>query len=180
MNALSSKMSGWWRRARRFCIHNILRADDPPKRLALGVAVGIFIAFLPLIGVKTILAVGLAWLVGGNKAVGVPLVWISNPLTFVTMYYPGYWLGCKLMHVPVSGKWIETLRGHSSWIAKIEELASSMMDVATPLFLGTFLVASVLAIASYYSSIAMISSYRMRRWGQLMPPTRKDKVLRLG
>ena len=35
MNAMSSKMSGWWRRARRFCIHNILRADDPPKRLAL-------------------------------------------------------------------------------------------------------------------------------------------------
>ena len=39
-----------------------------------------------------------------------------------------------------------------------------------PLGLGCFVVASVAGILSYYVSLFFIRSYRLKRWGQLMPP----------
>ena len=74
-------------------LHSILKADDPPHRLALGVAIALFVTFTPTIGFQSVLVVALAWLFGANKLVGLPLIWISNPATFVPIYYPAYRLG---------------------------------------------------------------------------------------
>ena len=86
----------WYRiavRARRFVVHNVLRADDPPHRLALAVAIALFVTFTPTIGFRSVLVVLLAWMFGANKLVGLPLVWISNPATFVPIDYPSYLTG---------------------------------------------------------------------------------------
>lgn len=160
-----------WAKAREFVVHRILHADDPPHRLALGIAVGLFVAFLPIVGVKTGLAFGLAWMFGANKAVSVPLVWLSNPVTIVPMSYPGYWLGCKILDQSMSMNWIETLRSKESWLVKTGQLMECLQDVALPLLLGCGIVAIVVAIPSYYFSLFSIRTYRMRRWGQLVPPT---------
>ena len=62
------------RRIRRFIIHNILHADDPPHRLALGVAIGMFMTFTPTVGVQSILVALTAWVLRANKLVGMPMV----------------------------------------------------------------------------------------------------------
>ena len=145
MKLLSDKLKCYWKRVQHFCIHHILHADDPPHRLALGIAVGMFVALLPLIGIQMVLSVALAWLVRANKAVGVALVWISNPLTMVPLYYPGYWLGCKLLDKPPGGRWVELIQSSSSSATKLKEIFLNLPDFAGPLFLGTFIVASVSA-----------------------------------
>jgi uncharacterized protein len=53
-----------------------------PHEIALGVAVGIFIAFVPLFGIHTITAIALASLLRINTMIVLLGTQISNPLTF--------------------------------------------------------------------------------------------------
>jgi uncharacterized protein len=171
MKLLSNTLKGYWNRFKHFCVHSILHADDPPHKLALGIAVGIFVALLPLIGIQMVLSFALAWLLRANKAVGVALVWISNPFTMVPLFYPGYWLGCKILGRKPGGEWSELIRSERSPSAIMVEFAENLQDFAAPLFLGTFIVAAGLSLISYYVSLFLIRNYRLKRWGQLMPPS---------
>ena len=77
-----------WQRLKDFIVHKVLRLDDTPHRIALGVAIGFFVTWTPTIGIQMILVVALATLLKANKLVGVPFVWISNPFTIVPIYGP--------------------------------------------------------------------------------------------
>ena len=68
-----------WKRMASFFVHRVLHVPDTPHRIALGVAIGIFVAWTPTIRFQMVLTVVLAWLLGANKSVGVPFVWISCP-----------------------------------------------------------------------------------------------------
>ncbi|MFN3189671.1 MAG: DUF2062 domain-containing protein [Aureliella sp.] len=166
--------------AKDFCVYKILHADDPPHTLALGIAIGMFVTFTPLIGFQMVLSFALAWLLKANKAVGVPIVWISNPLTIIPIYYPCYVIGCKLLGTPVvSDEW--TLIGDewkalaadpaTRWRDKVSFWWDNLMDFVGPLWLGCMVVATVTGVLSYYISLFAIRQYRLRRWGQLMPPS---------
>jgi hypothetical protein len=159
----------WWR---HFVMHSVLHADDPPARLALGAAVGVFLAFTPTFGFQMLLVVFFAWLLGANKAVGLPIVWISNPATMVLIYYPCYVVGRTLLgREPIRQQWWSELRNppSGSWSA-MEFYWSRLVEVATPLWLGCLVVAICLAIPTYYGVYHSIRLYRLRRWGQLTPP----------
>ncbi len=175
MKIVSDQFRHYWKLAKDFCVLKVLHADDPPHRLALGIAVGIFVTMLPLIGIQMALSVFLAWLLRANKLVGVPLVWISNPATAIPIYYPCYRLGCDLLGGKVDKeKWAEWLKLQAdpatTWGSKIAFWWDGLLDIILPLFLGCLIVATVLGVVSYYISLLAIRSYRMRRWGQLMPP----------
>lgn len=180
MKFVNDRIRQYWKRIRDFCVFKILHADDPPHRLALGVAIGIFVTFLPLIGFQMLISVSLAWLFKANKLVGVPLVWISNPLTIVPIYYPCYQLGCTILNSPAaSDEWSELQNGWqtlqqdpgATWGGKVAFWWNGLMEFAWPLGVGCLLVASVLAVLTYYVSLYVIRRYRLRRWGQLMPPS---------
>ena len=66
--------------------------------MARGIAAGLFTAYLPLFGLHIPLAFIFAQLMRANKALAVIAVWISNPLTFVLIYYPCYRLGRLIVH----------------------------------------------------------------------------------
>jgi uncharacterized protein (DUF2062 family) len=80
-----------------FVVHQILHADDSPHRLALGVALGFFVAWTPTIGFQMIMVILLATALRANNRVGIPIVWISNPLTLIPIYLPNYWLGHQVL-----------------------------------------------------------------------------------
>jgi len=80
-----------------FVVHRILHADDSPHRLALGVSLGFFVAWTPTIGFQMIIVALLATALRANNRVGIAIVWISNPLTFIPIYLPNYWIGHHIM-----------------------------------------------------------------------------------
>ena len=84
-------------RVRRFVLRSLLHTDDPPHELALGVAIGVFVTFTPTVGFQMVLTVFLAWLLRANKAVGVPIVWITNPATIIPIYYSCYVVGRSML-----------------------------------------------------------------------------------
>jgi uncharacterized protein len=172
MKILSDWFRSNWQRAREFVIHNVLHADDPPHRLALGVGIAMFITFTPTIGFQMGLVFALAWLFGGNKMVGLPLVWISNPATIVPIYYPCLWLGELLMGKPHRDfNWFKSFsQAPEEWGPKVQFFAHKFWDVAVELWVGCVVVGGVLGIISYYVTYWSVYAYRMKKWGQLVPP----------
>lgn len=176
MKFASEKLSYYMAQTRYYCVHKVLHADDPPHKLALGIAIGVFVAFLPLIGIQMALSLALAWMCGANKAVGVPLVWISNPLTAVPIYYPGYWLGCRLLNKATIDRWSDLLAFDGGWLSILQQLSSRFSDIVAPLLLGSLIIAIPIGLASYFVSLIGIKYYRLRRWGQLLPPRPETRI----
>jgi len=162
-------------KGRRLLVQNVLHADDPPHRLALGVAIGLFIAFTPTIGFQSALVVALAWAFGANKLVGLPLVWISNPATFVPIYYPCYRLGRWVLGgEPVSWKWWKELAyAPESYLDATRFYWKRLMEVIEPLTVGCLLVAIPIAGFGYVFTYQAIAKYREMRLRQQSPPFSK-------
>jgi len=162
-----------WDRTREFVVHNILHADDPPHRLALGVGTAMFVAFTPTIGFQMGLVFAICWLFGGNKLVGLPLVWISNPATIVPIYYPCLWVGEALLGQSHRNfAWFKTMFSGApeEWLPKISFFGNALKDIALELWLGCIVIGGVLGVISYFVTYQMVYYYRMRVWGQLTPP----------
>jgi uncharacterized protein (DUF2062 family) len=160
------------KRARRFLLHRVLHADDPPHRLALAVAIGVFVMITPTVGIQSLLTVVLAWLLGANKLIGLPVLWISNPVTIVPMYYGCYRVGVLLTGADgVDPAWWQDLaHPPAGWTPGVTFYWSRFMEVATPMWVGCLVVAAVAAPICYVITYRLIRFYRLRRWGQLVPP----------
>ena len=152
-------------------MRKILHTDDPPHRLALGIAIGVFVAFTPTIGVQMLLVVFLAWLFRANKAVGVPLVWISNPATVVPIFYWCYHVGQSIWSQPTINQlwWNELAAPPGGWKG-VAFYWTKVLEIAEPLWLGSLIVGLAMAIPSYLTVYYGIRTYRLRRWGKLVPP----------
>ncbi len=164
-------------RFKRFLFHQVLHADDPPHRLALGAAIGMFVMATPTLGMQMVIVVFLAWLLRANKVVGLPVVWISNPATCVPIYYPCYWLGRFLLDRPSIPRawWGDLARPPEDWAEAVAFYWNKFMDIALPLWTGCVIVGLVCGYLTYVIIYYSVAAYRMRRWGQLTRP-RKDKA----
>jgi len=60
-------------------VREVLKLDDPPHRLALAFALGIFISFSPWLGLHIVSAVFLAWMFRLNKVVVITASFVNNP-----------------------------------------------------------------------------------------------------
>jgi uncharacterized protein (DUF2062 family) len=142
--------------------------------LALGAAIGVFVAFTPTVGFQMVITVFLAWLLKANKAVGLPIVWISNPATMVPIYYSCYYVGRSMLGwEPVGEQWWRRFSNPPpGWWPTISSYWSWLMEIATPLWLGSVVIGLLLAYPTYYLLFHIIRVYRIRRWGEIVPPHR--------
>jgi uncharacterized protein len=79
---------GWVRR--------IVTIRATPRQVALGVALGSFIAFTPLVGVQMLLAALFATVLGASRKAAMLAVWISNPVTMGPIFAVTYAIGLLL------------------------------------------------------------------------------------
>jgi uncharacterized protein (DUF2062 family) len=103
-----------WTRLKNVIVSGILGLDDSPQRIALGVFLGFVVAMTPTLGLQIVIYVALAALLRVNKVAGVPILFITNPVTAVPVYGFCWWLGNLVLH---GGK------GESSW----EEVQARLM-----------------------------------------------------
>src|ERR1039457_1957221 len=96
----------------------LLAIRDTPEAIAGGVAIGIFFAFVPLFGLKTILAILFAWLTRSNILAAV-LACTAHDMSFHLMpaiyfwqYGLGYWLLNQPQHWPATFP-----RPHGGWLS---------------------------------------------------------------
>jgi len=163
----------------RFLVHRVLSLDDTPHRIALGVAIGIFVTWTPTIGSQMALTVAICFLFRANKFVGVPFVWISNPVTIVPVYFPSYAVGCWMLgKKPDAWNVIEqAFKFNGGWWDSTVNWFSSIMKIFWELWLGSIIVGGVLGIISYFVIYWMVVEYRkgLSRWHEKHPHPHETK-----
>lgn len=78
---------------KQFVKLRILHSDDSPHRIAMGMALGLFIGWTPAIGLHILMVLVSTLIIRANRLVALTCVWISNPLTIIPIYYPSYLVG---------------------------------------------------------------------------------------
>lgn len=127
-----------------------------PRKIALGFALGVFLAFTPTFGVQTILTLSLAALLRVNPISATVGVYVSNPLTVVPMYALCYKLGAWILGVsPV-------IQGEElSWgLLSLGKTGLSWMGVE---MVGAIFVGGVSAMVGYFVALASVVRYRRAR-----------------
>ncbi len=162
------------RRVEKFIVYRILHVDDTPHRLALGLALGIFVAWTPTIGLQMILVLLLAPLIRANGRVGVPMVWVSNPLTATLIYYPNYLIGRFLLGVFIERPTpvysferiqdrLEEVRqlGHFFSIEFWQKIGQLVLNVGVvDLIVGSIVAGLIFGLVMYIVSYKFIVWYR--------------------
>ncbi len=153
----------------------MLHADDTPHVIALGVALAMFVTFLPIVGIQTVVAIGLAALFRANKAVCVPIVWITNPATMLPIFYGCFKLGAVVMPETATSDEADLRRlvefAKTSSIFESEfwaGLAPLMLSLGIDLWVGCAIVGATLGLLSYFVTRWGVSSYRERRRQRLL------------
>lgn len=166
----------WWSSPRTLLRH-ILMLDDTPHSVALGTAIGMFIAMTPTVGIQMILVIVFGFLTARlfrfNRVAALIAVYVSNPATIVPIYYLDYKVGTLFVEGNYTrGDFVRILEYHSFSEWK-ETMVSLLFDVGTPLVLGSLLVAAVCAAMTYPAILMLIKSA-----GRAAPlrPAAPDKV----
>jgi uncharacterized protein (DUF2062 family) len=106
--------------------------EGSPGQRARGLAAGIFCGCFPFFGLQTLLGVALASALRGNHLLAAAGTWISNPFTYLPLYWFNYRLGCWLIGPADGWPGVSALRGDS--------LRTLGWSVASRLLLGSALV----------------------------------------
>ena len=85
------------KRIRKF-ISWLWNQQGSPSQRAFGFAVGIFSGCFPFFGFQTLMGVFLAKIFKGNRILAAVGTWISNPFTYVPLYYFNYRVGSLLLN----------------------------------------------------------------------------------
>lgn len=167
-------MARYVMRARRILLHHVLHADDTPHKIALGAALATFVTFLPIPGIQTVISVALAALMRANKAICIPIVWITNPLTFVPIYGGCYVLGRSVLSASVATEAeiaeisdrVSRQMGGSAGLGRFVEwsywegMFQTLFEFGADLWVGCAIVSVALGVAAYFLTRWGVNTYR--------------------
>ena len=117
-----------------------LKQNGSPSFNAKGVAVGVFCGCFPFFGFQTLLGLFLARLAKGNLFLAAIGTWISNPFTYVPLYFFNYKVGSSFLKNSPNIIFDKPL--------KVEELWEQGSLFSLRLILGSALVGILLASIS--------------------------------
>jgi uncharacterized protein (DUF2062 family) len=145
-------------------IRELVKFDEPPHRLAVAFALGVFIAFSPWLGFHFASAVALAWIFRLNKVVVLTACFINNPWTMVPMYAFCLWFGVKITGSSVQVPDI-------AWQdLGFRDLFLVLKPFLLPFVAGTLALGVVMAIPSYYLFLWAVKKYRREEKQSAEPP----------
>ena len=132
-----------WRQSIRDRLQRGLRwlwgQDGSPGERARGLAAGVFCGCFPFFGLQMVLSVGLASLLRGNQLLAAAGTLVSNPFTYLPLYWFNYQVGCWML-----GPGTETR-------SALDELNRSNLwnqgwDFSQRILLGSAVVGAVMAL----------------------------------
>ena len=154
----------------------VLRLETSPHAVGLGLATGVFVAFLPVLGVQMLVAVAIAWVGRANVGAAVLGTWAGNPLTWPAMWVGSYLLGLMLLG-ETGPMTVEELQRTLTGLAETSRLRFdplSMMDAAgkllwpilKPLFVGSLVLGLISGSALYFIGRRAAEAFCTRRQQQ--------------
>ncbi|MCA9074383.1 MAG: DUF2062 domain-containing protein [Planctomycetaceae bacterium] len=151
----------------RMWLRALLMLDGTSHQIALGAAIGMFIALTPTVGVQMVLVMLIAMLTRRlfrfNKVAALIAVYISNPLTVVPIYWFNYTIGTIYFPSTITKEEFAKLfeyDGLSEWWASMTRL---FVDLGVPLLTGSFVVATMAGLITYPLLLRLLRRMKMLR-----------------
>ena len=113
--------------------------EGTPGQRARGVAAGVFCGCYPFFGLQIIFSIGLASALRGNHLLAAAATLISNPFTYIPLYWFNFQVGCWILGPPEKIINIASLTPDTAW--------EQGWSFSSRLLLGSSAVALVSAIA---------------------------------
>lgn len=113
-----------------------------------GVAVGLFVAFVPL-PIQMLLAVILSTLLRGNIPLAIACTWITNPVTFIPINYLIHDVGEWVLNIQHQTIIIKPLDLNGEWSHIFEVILDWAHTLGKPFLVGLPIVAFGAALISY-------------------------------
>ena len=141
-------------------IHKLFALKDTPHAIAGGIAIGIFLGFTPLFGLKTLLSLGLAYLLRCNPlaaVIAVSLHDVAIPLWPVLLrieYDIGYWVLSHPHILPPKFSGRHLVENIMNW-------KTFFLNGPTAL-LGSLFLATPTAVFSYFLSLGIVKRTQER------------------
>ena len=150
------RFKAWWRAHH----HRLMEIEDSPHAIALGMAIGIFFGFTPLWSVKTLLSIGVAWLLNSNKIAAAISVTLHDVLL---PFMPAiYWWEYKLGYYAIHGAL--PARVQFAHIAMHDYLHWNLfVRVIWPTLVGSLFLALPAAVLFYFLVRGLVIRTRARR-----------------
>ena len=122
--------------------------------VALGLALGLFVGFMPIFG-QMFIAAALAIIIRVNLPIAVMAVWVSNPLTIAPLYFFSYKVGTWLLQLPV-----EQHAFALSW----QWFTHEFLHIWQPFLLGSIVCGSIAALVGILFVRLMWRLIVIRNW----------------
>ena len=133
----------------------LMKSNSSTQEVADGLAIGVFIAFLPIMGIQMYVSLLLTRLFRKNSIVAMIAAWITNPFTAVPIYLFNFWIGAFFYENSINLNEIKTLLANLT----LKSLVAAGQDFLIPLWIGSLIIGIFMAFISqklclkYYSRI---------------------------
>lgn len=143
-----------------------------PESIAWGVAIGMFIAFTPTFGVQVILALIVTSLLRVNRLASLPPLFVTNIATIWPVYTVQCLLGAQFLPDARSAEMLAELAkfkklltetGLFSMVENWRGLMKMTGDLWLAIWIGGILVGGLLAVPSYFATLAVVRRHREHR-----------------
>ena len=136
----------------------LFRLEDTPSRIALAFGIGLFIAFFPLLGIHTGLALLIAFTFRLSRVAILAGAWTNNPWTIAPMYMAGTLLGCAILDVPNGG--LESIQWGLHGRAFYESLFEGLRPYILPYIIGNLILGTIAGGIGYVAVRAALERRR--------------------
>lgn len=132
----------------------LLHLDDTPHRIAIAFALGVNIAFSPLIGLHTAMVFLFAWMFRLNTIALLLGSLLNNPWTFGPIFGSCLWFGLKLYGMKYKVPPIDWQE------LTVVDLIPQLKPYLIPFLIGTILIGLIASIIAYLLASYLITQYR--------------------
>ncbi len=155
----------------RFFWRQVLQLRATPHEVALGLAIGVFTACTPFLGIQTILACALAFVFRVSMPAAVLGTFVGNPLSWPAIWSASYVSGALLLGQDptyAANHLTDTANAlGASLMAPSAEALDTVVDnlspFAGPMVVGGLLVGLIAAIFSYYPTRRAVRVFQRHR-----------------
>ena len=130
----------------------IWQQEGTPGQRARGLAAGVFCGCFPFFGFQTLLGIGLASVIRGNHLIAAAGTWISNPFTYIPLFWFNYRLGTILLGEGAGWPGFNNLNQ--------DLIATAGWDVMSRLLLGSSLTGALLGVLAWRLTLRWLSPKR--------------------
>jgi uncharacterized protein (DUF2062 family) len=132
------------------------RLQGDPRKLAWGMALGVFIGVTPTVPFHTILALTLAPLLRVSPVTAYLGIWIMNPLTIAPLYLAAYKVGKVCLHAVGKPLIMPQVYNFQAFLHLLGKGGLALQ-------IGGLIIALPPAIISYFLTLWVMQRYRQRK-----------------